>query len=401
MSYIANSPARRKSRGSPSGFARPLWRTAMAPQTWEVVPVSRTLAQEDPALDPTLNPNSPASAPWRGSDGALGTLDAWGCLLPSSDEADGRVWMPLGGGHGNYGGNEAYVINLASESPAWSRISRPSGNLVDGLLAYADGDYTTGEYPDGRIRAKHGYTDFVHIPGTNKIACMRLSTGFAGGSTTAHRSWIIDGVTGAHSLLSNYSGLAGRGGVHGGGSCWDTTRNVIWHHGATSSGKMLQTNPDTGVTIEVGPSDNRIGAICQMVYVPTIDRVMVLVPYFSSLMHEFNPNTGAWSYVFSISGTQPAGFSGLYRRAGPVWVPSLNAIAMWDNSGSTTNITLLRPPGNGSGWRWDTLSPASGDVAPANMDPDGTFGKFGYSKALNGFYLQPTYSSPMCFFSLD
>lgn len=393
--------------GGRSAGGLPSWYTSQTARTWKVVPTANTLMSIDPAARADLNPNYPGAAPWRGAGGAPATLNAWGCLLPSSDANDGRVWAPLNGGHGDYGGNEGYVIDLLAEAPAWSMVGRPSGNSIDGLLTYGEapgGDFSTGTYVDGRIRAKHGYTDFVHIPGTDLISCMRLTTGFGGGNATAFRCWLIDGVTGQHSLLDDYAAVTGSGGSHGGGSCWDSTRNVIWHIGINASNRILKTDPATGITTSHGTTDSRAGAVCQLVYIPTLDRIILMIGRSSLSFDVFDPNTNTWSGVAaaSITGSQAPGFNGSYRDAGPVWVPGLNAIAMWNNTTQTTGITLLRPPEGPDGWRWDSLDAGpSNTVMPSDRNSTGTFGKFGYLAALNGFYLQNTYAGSLYFFALD
>ena len=76
-----------------------------APLTWAEVGTN-ALADIDPALDATINPNYPSTAPWIGSNGHPSVISAWSG--GAWDEANRRLFI-TGGGHADYAGNEAYA----------------------------------------------------------------------------------------------------------------------------------------------------------------------------------------------------------------------------------------------------------------------------------------------------
>lgn len=386
----------------------PAWRTAMAPRTWAVVPTGNTLASVNPANDPTLNCNYPLSPPWIGATGHKSILDAYSGPTPSI--TDGRLFLN-GGGHGDYAGNEQYEIDLMDDAPTWRMVRRPSGSKVD-VGTITSSWYTPssiGKYQDGRQRSVHSYADYVHIGG-NKIFRGRLGPyGYGDSSLQPERQpLLIDLTTGEHTYLPSYESLATTddNGAHGGGAAFDPTRNCVWHIGVQASTRMLKTDLATGVTTAHGVKNTYSGGVSCMAYSPSLDLVIYVAggPAFSL----FNPGTLSWSRNHPTTNTFPARLE-RPGAAGEVWVESLQAVAFWDNNTEPGVITLLRPPASNpfvNAWTWDQLNPdASNTVLPAVRDVTSssyaTYNKFGYLKALKGFYLQSKYAQSMYFFALE
>ena len=99
--------------GAPVGL--PAWRQSMTARTWIEVPTTNTLADLNPKNNSTINPNYPSSPEWSAVGGQAAIVTAWccGCF----DQATDTLWLPLGGGHADYAGNEPYKIRLDTDSP--------------------------------------------------------------------------------------------------------------------------------------------------------------------------------------------------------------------------------------------------------------------------------------------
>lgn len=387
---------------APTGSLRgtPSWRAAMTPNTWAIVPISTTLASIDPALDPTLNPNSSSSAPWRGSGGQSKALDAWGSYVPSMTPGDARIWLTCGGGHGDYAGNEHYELDLWAEAPAWVMRRRPSSNSIDGLITLADGQESTGLYSDGRIRSTHIYQTQVHVPGRGIFMSDNTACYYTAGGGPQKAFWITE--DGEHSVACDYSALPVTG-DHG-AVCHDTTRDVLWFTRAATLTQIARYDPNTNAVTAHGSTNSWAGGGSRLIYVAELDLVVNLT---SALFYLFNPGTFAWNRSTSTTGTRPAWLIGNLGNCGSAWVPALGCIVLWNNSSSTASLATLTPGANAwsDPWLWGEIAPnaANAVTPPARPGTGGVeniLGKFGYLPALNGFYLQTQFSSALHFYAL-
>lgn len=395
-------------------YYMPAWRRNMAPLTWAVIPFSNTFASQDPKLRADMNPNGAGgSTPWHGAGGQSMVIDAWCSLTPS--KTDGRVWAPLGGGHGDYAGNEGYVVDLMSENPAWKLLRRPSGALPDSAINYSDGQEATALYSDGRLRASHTYNNIIHIPGTDDLFVANLSAPFYNPVSTVQKCWYINGVSGEHSLASDYTALQQVTGTGEGGACYDPVRNCVWHiRTAVSWNYILKTDLTTGVTTRHGYGDSWVGGSSRMVYVPTHDVVAHITAIGGgSGLSIWNPATDTWKRIASVSGTPSAGLSGgtmCGGYAGGEWVSSLGGIVIWNNNSPySAEVSLLTPPStdpmNGT-WVWSKIEPAASNTVipparPSTGSASSIFGRFAYVPSLKGFCLLIQASSQMHFFATE
>lgn len=382
----------------------PSWYVSQTARTWKVVPTANTLMSIDPAARADMNPNFPGGAPWAGAGGFGTILDAWGTIVPNQD--DGRLHMPLFGGHGDYAGNCAVDINLMSEAPAYRLVRRPSGALPDAAMNYNDGLDATGTYSDGRIRAVHPYNLFTHIPG-GQIFMARVGASYPAGNVTARKCFYIHPDTGEHTLIQDYSAVDGSQGSPEGGTCYDPTRHCVWHIGNSASHRLMKTDLTTGTTSAVGGTNAWVGGASALVYVPGHDLIAMLTNISGGTgLILVNPVNGNANRVAPISGTGPTGWSGSYGYSGCAWVPELGGIAMWDHDSNTVQPALLTPPASNaySGtWTLSALAVSgSNTVTPTTRISSSirTYGKFGYLPALGCFYLQNRTSDPLYVFKL-
>lgn len=85
------------------------------------------------------------------------------------------------------------------------------------------------------------------------------------------------------------------------------------------------------------------------------------------------------------------------------WVESLGVAASWDNASSRTLITTLTPPADPRTGTWTVGSlsvDGSNAVTPDAAATNGTFGRFAYSSALDGFLVFNSTSGSTYFFKL-
>lgn len=389
----------------PAGTLRdvwPEWRSAMAPNTWAIVPVATTLAQADPALNPAWNPNAVDSAPWRGTGGQSMVLDAWNSFVPSVAPNDGRLWITCCGGHADYAGNEHYELDLMSEAPSWICKRRPSRNAIDGLISLNDGQESTGLYSDGRIRSSHVYQSQCHVPGrgifmSDNAACYQSATG---GPRKAF--WITE--DGEHSVACDYSGISVFGSE--GGCCHDTLRDVLWFVRAGELAQIGRYDPSTGSVTSHGVKDSWVGIASRMIYIAELDLVAHFTTIGSGLVL-WDPAALTWKRSVTTAGTKPSWLAGSLGQCGSAWIPEMGSILLWNNTSNSTKLATLTPGANAwaDAWTWGELAPDVSNavippVKPSSGGAANILGKFGYSPAMRGFYLQTQYSSILYFYAL-
>jgi hypothetical protein len=372
---------------------RPAWRNAMAANTWATVPASNTLDSLNPKNNVTLNPNYPSNPEWMKSPAVFpGVVSAWcgGCF----DTATNTLWLPLSGGHADYAGNEPYKIALNTSAPAWEMVRPPSG-AIGNLLTTDDGQEASGVYSDGRPRSIHSYNKHVYVPGIGPVVSVQGNTAWSA-QTGKNQVIKISPTTGE----ATYGAInSGTGGASGYGACYDSSRHVIWGRGPATSkfnkyDIALDTWSDVGSTIAV----SGYAGLC---YLPDDDCILWLCDYFTNKFAVFDCATGIVTQP-SVSGSAVGAL--LSGRMQPHWVPSLGAVAVWDNSASTTVINTLVKPSNPrtDAWSIGQLAVAGGNtVTPTAATANGTYGRFAYASGLGGFVLLNATSQQLYFYALD
>lgn len=386
-----------------SGTTWPAWRIAMAARTWAAIPSRNTLRAIDPARDPALNPylaNNPNDnrGPWGGVMGLAGVVTPWcgACYDSGSDS----LWLPLGGGHQDYAGNEAYALCLADEVPEWRMPRPPSGSIPLGLIDLDDGQEASGNYADGRPRAIHSGNKHVYVPGRGAFMAVQGST-FRSGQAGTSRSMLLNSNSGEWTTLSNHPAP----GQAPGAACYDSEQDAVWWLGGGQAWmSRFVFASGTWQVFTSGSSSNAWGYYA-LTHAPEHG---LLIAVNNRLPTGFAVwDTGSISmYQPGVSNAPPAHLSKVGGQAGCVWVPSLGAVAMWQNE-TTLNpgaISLLRAPTNprSQAWTWDTLLPAVGSpLVPSTAVINGTFGRFGFSPNLDGFFLLNSVDQPVYFFALS
>lgn len=383
----------------PDSRTRPAWRNAMAPRTWCEVPTANTLAAIDPARNPLYNPNHPGLAPWNGGTGFRSLVSAWcgACF----DEATDTLWIPIGGGHGDYAGNEPYRIRLDQDRPTWQMLRPPSGSIPLGLITLNDGKHSSGVYADGRPRPIHTYNGLVYVPGHGPIVPIK-GAGYPGvGADTdeTRRGWQLDETSGEWRVIGQASGYLD---LSGAGACHDPSRRAIWFR--TPGGHMRRFDLDTMMWSRVGELLSAPGYGLALTYVPGHDVILCnggRDDGAANVLRVFDPADSTW-HAPAVIGTAPAGLA-WNGSAQPRWVPELGAACLWNHDSGTATIGALAPVGDPrAAWSWSALVPAtSNTTAPTGRSPHGTYGRFVYSPRLEGFFLLNAIGEPVYFFALS
>lgn len=372
--------------GAASNPYIPEWARNAASQTWVTVPVAATLDSIDPADTATWNPVFPSTPEWEANLLRQAMIvDAW--CGATYDEATDQMWLGLGGGHGDYAGNEIYACRFSEAAPRWRMVRPPSG-AVGNTLTTNDGQDSTGLYSDGRPRATHTTNRWVYAPGVGPVIAAHGATSWGG---NAGKSWsLFFNETNGEALISSDSAGLIMTQVSGSGGCYDPSRHAIWWcpMGTTAIRRYdipTSGGVNTGTMTAVGSAFSKSG-YSSLCYLPGFDCLLVGVSDEGAL--------GSWRVFDCVTGTlHTPTFSGTPAVADQGqtqwrWAPSLGAACGWNNSSNTTLITKLTPGANPrtDAWTVSTL-PVDGSnaVTPSAKTSHGTYGRFAYSPRMGGF----------------
>ena len=377
---------------------RPAWRRAMAINTWATIPASNTLSSIDPTQNPAINAAYPGLPEWAGSQS--GIINAWGGA--AFDQANSTLWLPLSGGHADYGGNEPYKIDLSVDTPLWKMVRNPSG-AIGNLITTKDSQEATGLYSDGRLRAVHSYNNNLYVPGVGPVVA-RMGGCWYSGQAGANKASKINETTGEATLLVDYPAVSGIGSPYG-GTAYDSLRNYIYTLGVNTA-QLAYINLSNNTVAKVGIYDNIVSGYCKTVYLAEYDLLAVFQnggAGFPSAFYLFDPLN---SYVIiqpTITGTFPAGYT-LSGSAGAEWDAVNHRFVLWGQGSNTAAIATLAPTGNPRTGNWNastlTLSGAN-TVTPTASSANGTYGRFGYSAKLGGCFLLNATNQPIYFFATE
>lgn len=374
----------------------------MAKNTWAIVPARNTLAAIDPGNNPAI---TPPGADYVARGMTLGLLSWTGGVW---DDQSGTFWIPLGGGHTDYGGNEPYRIRLSEDEPEWVMVRSPTGAIGNTGIT-RDGGEATGLYFDGRLRAAHSYNNQTYVPGLGPVIS-RL-TGcyyFATNSPANARAYWLDGAGEAH-LISDYAAandgsalISASDGV----CAFDPTRGArgsLWSLGHGSS-RLVQIDIATGAAQARGTKANYLASCDAMHYIPGMDVLAGInrgeLKVWPLGQDSYTPASPALSGNFSdgLEITNLAGF-------GSCWAPELRMLCLYENrTKQRAQISTLTPTrAAGDAWVRGVLdvSPASTVTPPPLGNHSGLFGRFGYSSLLRGFYLVPGTTQMPYFFATE
>lgn len=240
------------SGGAISGgrYRLPLW--ARNATIGQISTVGTSLNTVNPAASASYNADHPSAATWcKTSGGVTNYTDASGVFGPWCSavwDDDARTyWLPTGGGHGDYAGNESYRQIMSVDSPAFELYFPPSGSvpliaggLPAGSTAFGnsylldDNGESTLVYKDGRLRAMHSYRLYALVPGVGIV--MTAQAGQFRNAAVGYKTYLLNPTTREWDYkCERSSGSYGVGNPIDGAAVYDSSRNAIWFIGSGSA----------------------------------------------------------------------------------------------------------------------------------------------------------------------
>lgn len=381
------------------------WPSSIARNTWGAIPASNRLADVNPDLDPSCNPNfGQGFSPWRPlgvSAGHFANITDW--CGAAFDSTAANMWWVDAGGHNSMWDNNVIKLELNRDAPRYVRIRNPSGSIGKPVVNYPEFDPAIGnraEYSDGRPRTHHTTNFSFYWPGLGPGLATEIVLCPSGGYEYGRlRPYIVSETDGERSFLG-----ANKFNEPSGGWCsavYDPLRDCIWKMPTAASVSFSRWGgPNRDSWVDIGGANYFNGSL-SLCYLPGLDLILVGNGGDDAGLNQtvvggwgiFDPKTGQL-YARGITSTYPtftgapvigpAGFAcGLWPGlCQPQWAESLGAVLAWDMSaGSTTQVMRITPPSSGDPrtgtWTIDFL-PVSGSnqVVPTAAVNSGTYGRF-------------------------
>lgn len=373
----------------------------MAINTWAEIPASNKLEDIDPGKNPAITPPTEDYT----ARGMTAGLFAWtGGVW---DDESGTFWVPLGGGHSDYGGNEPYRIKLDSDSPTWVMVRNPTG-AVGNTGVTRDGQDRSGVYFDGRLRAVHSYNNQIYVPGLGPVISRQQGCYYGGHPADTRAAYRIDDAGEAH-LLCDYTAQNASNptiSTDDGTCAYEPTRGArgtLWSLGNATS-KLIAIDLATGAAVVRGVADNHLASCDAMHYIPGMNVLAGINRGALKIWHidqdYFTPLTPALSGNFS-AGLEIVNLQGF----GSCWAPELRQLCLYENPTNNRGQISTLTPTDGPTHPWIrgvlAVSPSNTVLPPAGSSDGGLFGRFGYSSKLRGFFLIPGTRHNPYFFAIE
>jgi hypothetical protein len=233
----------------------PQWASAMQPGHWfrisgnapdlNLAPTAigtRYLEDNDPALDPALNPPMSLKerarrlvgrdwiAPWSGRMGLSSITEAWNGAVYASRAGPSGAMIVFGGGHNDYFGSDVHAFDLAHRE--WRRLT--TGFTSGRPDEYGEAAiYPDAVYPDNSPLPPHTYDYVQYDEVGNDFILLKGQTELGPN---------VKAVAIPH--LFNLDTLTWRRGPQhrsailnsGGFTTWDGSRRVLWGHSGDDGG---------------------------------------------------------------------------------------------------------------------------------------------------------------------
>ena len=243
----------------------PEWAMAMEPGHWfrisgnapdlDLAPTpigTRYLEDNDPALDPDLNPPKSLKervrrlagrdwvAPWRGRVGFAAITEAWNGAVYASRFGKSGAMIVFGGGHNNYFGSDLHAFDLACRE--WRRLT--TGFVTGHRNEYGqDAIYEDAVYPDNSPLPPHTYDYVQYDEVGNDFLLLKGQTELGPNVQAAAIPHLfnLDTLTWRHGPRHEFAILNS-----GGFTTWDAKRRLLWGHSGDDCGgnAFVAFNPD-------------------------------------------------------------------------------------------------------------------------------------------------------------
>lgn len=310
-------------------------------------------------------------SPDRAPGNAGGIIKAWG---GGAFDVKGERLLVHGGGHGDYGGNEVYaldlqVINDAVGTNPWTKLSSPSP--LSALDPQCENEDNLTD--DDQRRSQHTYSRLAYVPALNALCDTGGSIGYV--YCPALRQLDCFDLTTNQWRLSlaegKASGTGSVGAVHPVTGQW-------WLQGGSGSGLLGRLDPET-LTWTYGRYDNIPGSSpgnMSAAIDPKRDLLIVtgrqrlwVLPL--DQFEEGETELSEWS-------RESAGGEAVINASAPglAYDPVGDQVVAWLGGAEVYTLNL-------DTWQW-TSQTLGGDT-PGAAASNGTFGRFQYSPKYNVF----------------
>lgn len=342
----------------------PAWRAGMAIGEWKL------LASAD------LTVVTPSVAP---GGGYYGRIDAWNGF--GGDTVNSRVYLAGAGGHADYAGNEAYVLDLTAAAPQWSLMMQPSPASA----------YTIDEpyYSDGRPSPTHTYYSAWFIEQRAKFFR------FPGGSTWGSGNGNTPHIDSFDPALSAWDS-AGTNPDLGPAPSYElpTAKNMLTGdvYQLQADNRLYRWSQETNTASDLGEAEGGSGSFYDLyASASVVDTANNRLIFFTD---DANPGSAR---VFDLATTEWSS-EPLLGAEGPLVAGAEQGMAWFD---SCAELIVLKPSVAGAVYLVDptaltaTAFATSGEAPP---DPlNGVHTLFQYMPKLGGYAYQPTHASKMYF----
>lgn len=344
--------------------AYPSWIDTLTLNRWQAININ-TLANVDPQDDAAANPNYPGTAPWHQVTGQDSVFRHWnGGVFASGFGTYGSV-LHYGGGHNGYSGSEVYAFDMGT------RLFRRLYNPYPGPFNFP---YATGVYPDGSPIPPHTYDTLVYHVASNRLVKLRSCVESSGTSSNSVEANYFQSLNLSTLVWTNSSAHAGT--VHSGGhSCYDSTRELCWVSGGSSSSGFFSYDP-VGNTVTRYNTKIPVMTDSAAAYDPVND--LFVVTRFKS-----DTRVQAWSLAGSIDSNPQSyltttGVAFTKESAnGWEWSPAKQAFLYYRRDGAVYQLKLTSGAWNTGTWTWSLLTDAGNTVVPPNDAVDnGVYSRF-------------------------
>jgi hypothetical protein len=288
------------------------------------------------------NPSAP------GSPGSV--MAAWSGGAVDTKRNRLFVW---GGGHGDYGGNELYIFDLASL--AWARTWGPTADIPPA-------GYQVETYPDGNPASRHTYDGLAYLPTQDKFWTAGGSLWSGSGAGSAG-TWTFDPVAFNWERRAQcpYYGVS----VF---SDYDPVSKKIYH--GSDKGLLAEYDPATDIwttKAEINGlplGEEAVGAI------DPVARVFVILG--NGTLMTYHLETG----VVQVRTTQ--GPQNVVNTRGPglLYDPVLKKIVGFAGGSSVYSLDVAT-------WTWEEHPAKTAAVPDGNPDRLIAYGRFNYFPSQN------------------
>lgn len=323
----------------------------------------------------------PGPGPWRSYGDSREIFKVWagGVYAPNVSQYGGVV--AFGGGHGAYGGNEAYLFDLTTR--LWRRVGMPSN--------YDESQQSDGVFPDGQPYPPHTYDACMYqTPAKGGGALGSFIFMGPSGSSSTKRAWKLPLDTGPNvrGAWSEFSNLSAQGiTMNYSAVAYDSVRDRWWLNSNSAAPPLGYINPSTGVGASASGGVFTSSYKCSMEYYPPADLLIIRID--NNALWAVQLSNGNVTTTLTSTGPAPTSGTNVEETSSSFeWIPD-GYFVCYSGLGLSYITKLIPPVGNPltGTWTWQQV-PLTGvggatPVRAAAGSAEGPYGRFAYVPILS------------------